>query len=81
MLRIRAAWHENPFVMESHDAFLALILEEDLARFCALAKHEMERPIDFNNCSLPRDYKLVIPADFKIGRKNWLEMETYKVAA
>lgn len=79
MLRIRARWHENPFVMESHDSFLALVRVEDLHTFCAIAKEEMERPIDFRDCSLPRDFQLVIPAEFKIGRSNWLEMEKYVV--
>jgi len=79
MLRIREQWHENPFVMESHDSFLALVREEELNDFCVLAKNEMERPIDFNGCSLPRDYKLVVPAEFKVGRKNWLEMQGYKL--
>ena len=77
MLRIRDQWHENPFVMESHDSFLALIKEEDLERFCVLSKAEMEQPIDFSNCSLPRDYKLVIPVEFKIGRNSWFAMEKY----
>ena len=75
MLRIRDQWHENPFCMEWHDSFLALLKEEELNTFCALAKREMESPIDFSGCSLPRDYKLVIPVEFKIGRTNWLEMK------
>jgi DNA polymerase I-like protein with 3'-5' exonuclease and polymerase domains len=79
MLRIRAQWYENPFIMESHDSFLALLKLEHLQKFCKLAKREMETSIDFSRCSLPRDYQLVIPADFKVGRTSWLEMEKYSV--
>jgi uracil-DNA glycosylase family 4 len=60
------------FLEESHDSFLALC-RDDLVRWCnGIIKEELERPINFRNCTLSREYNLVIPCDIKVG-KRWIE--------
>ena len=63
-------------LMESHDSFLAQIPQSDkiIIECCKVIKEELESPINFEHCSLPRG-DLVIPTEIKIGTKNWLEME------
>lgn len=69
---------------ESHDSWLGQIQlamgEQYPFRFLdgaiPIIKEEMERPIDFKNCTLSRGI-LVIPSDISIGKTNWLEMEKY----
>jgi DNA polymerase I-like protein with 3'-5' exonuclease and polymerase domains len=62
---------------ESHDAFLAQIPIGDLSAAIPIINEEMESPIDFANCSLPRGV-LSIPCEIKIGEKNWEEMHDYR---
>jgi uracil-DNA glycosylase len=75
----RAPWLQ--ILQESHDSFLAQIPlavgEQYPMRYldCSIPiiKEELERPIDFRNCSLPRG-ELVIPCEISIGEKSWEEM-------
>lgn len=73
MLRIeqRAPWIE--ILQESHDSFLAQIRPEYLECTKKIIREELESPIDFSKCSLPRG-KLVIPCDISISTTNWQEM-------
>jgi DNA polymerase I-like protein with 3'-5' exonuclease and polymerase domains/uracil-DNA glycosylase len=63
------------FIAENHDSLTALVHRTYIRKYCNIAKQELERPIDFNNCSLSRDYQLVIPCEFNIGRFNWGKMK------
>lgn len=74
----RASWME--FILEAHDSLLCEIPGDDKHIFEAarIFKEELEVPIDFSKCSLPRG-PLVIPSDIQIGRKNWKNMEKLKV--
>ena len=58
--------------LESHDSFLALILDKYIATAAQIIKEELERPINFKRCTLSRDYDLIIPCEIKIG-KRWIE--------
>jgi uracil-DNA glycosylase family 4 len=58
---------KTPFVIEAHDAFLALVPHEYVGRYIEILNEELERPIDFTNCTLSRG-PLVIPAEAKVGR-------------
>jgi DNA polymerase len=60
------------FTEESHDSFLALVRDSFLVEFCAASKEELERPINFKTCSLPRDYDLIIPCEIQYG-KRWIK--------
>jgi DNA polymerase len=71
------------YVLEGHDALLALIPnnENQIAEYIGTAREELERPIDFSFGTFQRDYKLIIPADFTIGRENYKDLEKFKKVA
>lgn len=71
--------HTKAFlVAENHDSITALVHWTYIRKYCKITKEELERPIDFRSCSLARDFELVIPAEFSIGRKNWGQMHELK---
>lgn len=63
-------------IMESHDALLFSILENRVEEFAPLIKEEMERPISFETCSLPRS-PLIVPCELEIGY-NYQELKKFK---
>lgn len=69
----RAPWID--FLVEAHDSFTVEVPGDDkhICEAARIFKEELEVPIDFSKCSLPRG-ELVIPCDIQIGRKNWKEM-------
>jgi len=80
MLRIRRQlpYIEFEIVQECHDSGLALVREGIVKDAAKIIKKEAEKPINFKQCSLSRDYNLVIPVDFKVGTV-WSELETLKI--
>ena len=64
---------------EAHDGFLA---EVPIGREFEYAEHfvrnTQEHPIDFNKCTLARDYKLTIPVEVEWSSSNWKSMEPLK---
>lgn len=78
MLRIRKRADYVKFISESHDSFWAQVPIPKLHEFVLITKEEMETPIDFSKCSLPRGM-LVIPCEIKVGYKNYQLMEKYVV--
>lgn len=66
------------FVVEAHDSLLAEVNIAEKERYGAVFKQCIEQPIDFNNCSLPRDFQLTIPCELSIG-ENWMEMKDFKL--
>jgi DNA polymerase len=75
-LRIRARVPTIKIVMESHDALLFSIPVSKLMSWCLIIREEMERPIDFSHCSLPRR-ELVIPCEIETG-KNYRDLKKFK---
>jgi len=75
-LRIKKRIKQVRIYLESHDALLFGVPERHLDEWCAIFKEEMERPISFENCSLPRR-DLVIPCDMEVG-ENYMELRKYK---
>jgi uracil-DNA glycosylase len=65
-------------IAENHDSLTALVHRRYIRPYCNIAKVELERPIDFRACTLARDYELIIPAEFSIGRKRWGQMKEIK---
>lgn len=60
------------FLVEAHDSTLAEVRlgrREDYAR---VMKRELLAPIDYSNCSLPRNFKLVVPVEMNYG-STWQE--------
>jgi DNA polymerase-1 len=53
-------------ILECHDSLLFMIPEKEVDSFAPLVREEMERPIKFEACSLPRR-DLIIPAEVEVG--------------
>lgn len=70
----RALWIK--LLLEWHDSFFALVPEDRTHEAYLIGKEEMERPIDFSRCSLPRG-ELIIPCEVSLSRTNWEEMKPY----
>lgn len=78
-LRLRKREPRLRIVMEAHDALLFIVPENEVEYFAPLIKEEMERPIRFDTCSLPRR-DLAIPCDIEIGY-NYQELKKFKFAS
>lgn len=65
-LRLKKREPSLRIILESHDSLLFMIPEKELNYFCPLIKEEMERPIRFDTCSLPRR-DLIVPCEIEIG--------------
>lgn len=65
-LRIRKRINGIRILLESHDSLLFSIKIDALQNIIPIIKEEMEREINFEQCSLPRR-SLVIPCDIEIG--------------
>ena len=72
-IRVEEACPWFLIIQESHDSFLGLCPINRVDELNVVIKKEMEVPIDFSKCSIPRGM-LVIPCEIHVGRKNWKEM-------
>jgi|ERR1039458_3467013 DNA polymerase len=68
----RAPWIQ--ILSESHDSFLAQVPNNKVDEMIRISREELDKPIDFKNCSLPRG-ELIIPSEFQIGKHDWEHME------
>lgn len=75
-IRIRARIPGIKIVLESHDSLLFSIPVSKILEWSPIIKQEMERPIDFSHCSLPRDF-LIIPCEIETG-KNYRDLKKFK---
>jgi len=75
-LRIKKRIPSIRIIMEAHDALLFMIPEKNLDEWIPIIKEEMERPIRFDTCSIPRR-DLVVPCDIEIGY-NYQELKKFK---
>lgn len=62
---------------ESHDSFTIGVPFAWVDRLARAVKEELEQPINFALCSLPRG-ELIIPCDIKISDTNWEDMRDLK---
>jgi len=71
MLRIRKRLPKQHFhfVLEAHDSFTALCKIWLAPHAIEVIHEELNKPISFRQCSLPRDFDLVIPAEVKVGTR------------
>ena len=67
------------FINEQHDSLLAEIPKDRVEEYCSVFKKVYERPTSFLECSLRRDFDLVVPAELSIGEANWQKMEEVKI--
>ncbi len=72
MIKAKKRLPEIKFFLESHDSCPYLIQNHLVDKSIEIMKEELEKPINFRNCTLSRDFDLVIPADFKVGTR-WIE--------
>ena len=63
---------------EQHDGTLAEVPSGREYEYASVYKHNIEKPINFQGCSLSRDFELVIPAEVEVG-ENWQNLEKLKV--
>jgi len=77
-IRIKKQRPYARIILEAHDALLFAIRREYLDDFIPVAQKEMERPLNFTNCSLVRRL-LKIPCEVEIG-ENYLELHKFKEA-
>ena len=75
-IRIRERIPGIKTVIESHDSLLFCIPRAMLKSWIPIMKQEMERPISFRNCSLPRR-DLIIPCEVEVG-ENYQELSKFK---
>lgn len=75
-LRIKKRLPNIKIILEAHDALLFSIHTRLLDDYIPILQEEMERPIRFDSCSLPR-HELVIPSDVEIGY-NYMELTKWK---
>jgi DNA polymerase-1 len=75
-IRIKRRFPESKIILEAHDALLFSVRREYLDEFIPIAQKEMERPINFHSCSLPRRL-LKIPCDVEIG-ENYMDLRKYR---
>lgn len=73
-IRKRAPWIR--IVLEAHDALVCSVRIQDQQEAAAILREEMERPIDFSSCTLPRR-SLIIPCDVEVGI-NYQDMKKFK---
>jgi DNA polymerase I-like protein with 3'-5' exonuclease and polymerase domains len=70
---------EYKFNSEQHDSILATVHKDLKEKYLETFKRIYERPINFLNCSLSRDFELVIPTELFIGEANWMNMVEVKI--
>jgi len=76
MLRIQQREPSIQFLIESHDAFLSQINENDLDRIGLIILEEFRTPINFSRCSIGEGM-LVIPGEIEIGT-NYKDLKRWK---
>lgn len=63
---------------EAHDGFLAEVPIGSEHAFNGEFRRNIQTPINFQKCTLSRDFELTIPAESSIGYENWRDMEDDK---
>lgn len=76
-LRIKQIIPDIRIVMESHDALLFCIKQDEVNDIAPIIKQEMERPINFSTCSIKRR-SLIIPCEIEIG-ENYKDLSKFKL--
>jgi DNA polymerase-1 len=75
-LRIRRRLPKIRIIVEAHDALLCSVPEDKAELWGSIIKDEMERPIDFSRCSIPRRH-LIVPCELEIG-KDYKNLSKFK---
>jgi|GEM_PF-4902062 len=63
------------FLNEAHDSILAEVKKGEEHNYAKTFKKHYERPINFLNCSLSRDFDLIIPCEVLFSETNWMDVK------
>src|SRR5437868_5093374 len=63
------------FLIENHDSIFAEVHKDIKDQYIEIFNKHYRRPINFSNCSLSRDFNLIIPPEISISDTTWLEMK------
>ena len=66
-------------LMEAHDGTLWEVKKGYRQQLLKAYKRLVERPIDFNTCTLKRDIQLVIPCEAEFSAENWNELKGVEI--
>lgn len=66
-------------LLEGHDAIVWQYRESEFEKVIPIIHEEMNKPIDFSGCSLPRG-QLIIPSETQIGT-NYRDLADFKISA
>lgn len=75
-LNFRRRLPHIPIIVEAHDALVVMPQLSQRLECAQILKEELEKPIDFSQCSLSRR-PLIIPAEVKIAYDNYREFKDY----
>lgn len=67
------------FLTEQHDSILAEVKKDYIVPYIHIFKKHYEREIDFNRCSLSRNFKLTIPVETSVSDTNWMNLAEFKI--
>ena len=71
--RITEAGIDARFVVEAHDALVAIVREGDVDDYLHILVREIQQPISFERCTIKRG-EVIIPTETKVGR-NYREFD------
>jgi len=63
------------FVVENHDSLTSYVHRDLKDQYIETFQEKYERTIDFNQCSLSRDFHLKIPVEIAISDSNWGDLK------
>src|SRR6266850_2264713 len=63
------------FLIENHDSITAEVHKDIKNHYIETFAKAYERSINFSNCSLSRDFELIIPVEIMESNTNWYEMK------
>ena len=66
------------FLAEMHDGLLMEVKEGTELMYARVVKKVMERPMPYEECTLSRDFSLVVPAEISTG-SNWMDLKEMHV--
>ena len=66
------------FLAEMHDGLLMEVKKDTEMFYAQIIKTVLERPMNYRECTLARDFDLVVPAEVSVG-DNWMDLKEVKV--
>lgn len=79
MLGIREEIQDIRYVLEWHDGFLALVPEKEVEIFGRVFMKWMEKAINFKECTLSRDFDLIIPCELEFSDTTYYDLKKYEL--